>query len=139
MRRGKTIQKERWPLSFEEKAILIISMISEGFLYLWAVLYEAVHIIEGRIEGQKADRRYVANLIEQLMTHFGQYESNLRSFVEKGKILLLSPPDWADDLSHLCDLMESCPQLFSSQEKIQAQESVRETAGNIVDWDLAGC
>lgn len=138
VRRGNTTRKERWPTSYEEKAHLLASIVGQGADCLVQVLLEVIDMVNEKLKKGNADRRGLANLLKQISSLINLPPGKVSSLMDNGKAFLLSTPDWADDLSPLCDLMEECPQAFSEEETMRAQAVVREVAESIVSggWDL---
>ncbi len=138
VRRGNTTRKERWPTSYEEKAHLLATIVGQGADCLAQVLLEVIDMVNEKLEKGNADRRGLANLLKQISSLMSLSPGKVGSLMEKGKAFLLSAPDWADDLSPLCDLMEECPQVFSKEDSMKARAVVREVAESIVSgsWDL---
>jgi hypothetical protein len=138
VRRGNTTCKERWPTSYEEKAHLLTTIVSQGADCLAQVLLEVIDMVNEKLEKGNADRHGLANLLKQISSLMPLSAGKMSSLMEKGKAFLLSAPDWAGDLSPLCDLMEECPQVFSKEDNMKARAVVREVAESIASgsWDL---
>jgi hypothetical protein len=130
---GSSTYKEKYPVSFEDRASLVASVVSEISNASSATIWkQTLEYLTQRIDSrtvEKGDLVLLLKKIDKLITP-EQHEH----LMWKTKEVLLSEIDWLDEYRPLLRFMESFPDALSSEEKSASSQAFPALARrNILD------